>query len=569
MSTQLALIEPTWAAFRREARALLALEIQPRLVEWRECGADDAQPDLLGADTRVARAAVDVPHPDVPRRFLEMAEAAACHRDPAPWPLLYRVVWRLTHGERALLDDRADADVVALEAMERAVRRDEHKMHAFVRFRSMGDGAEERFVAWFEPRHRIVRRAAPFFERRFPSMAWSILTPDECVHWDGDGLRFTAGVGRERAPFTADDLEPLWITYYASTFNPARVRVNAMRAEMPVRYWHNMPETAAIGSLLREAPRRLRGMIEAAQAVEPVRDARRSASRALWPGLGVASRERLPPVSLAPTETPPKVRVGVAGWDYPDWAGFVYPEGRVGVDRLRWVAARFDLIEVNSTFYRPAAPRATHSWLERTRDRASFRFAAKLHRAFTHERGAWRNADVAAVRAGMEPLLEAGRLCGLLVQFPWSFRNGAEERGRLRRIVDAFADMPLRVEVRHASWDDAEFRAWLDERGVGLAAIDQPLFAGSIQPADHVTARAGYVRLHGRNAANWFREDASRDERYDYDYSEAELASWAERVRAMAARDDVDAVDVVFNNHYRAQAVNNAEAFARLLSIRE
>jgi uncharacterized protein YecE (DUF72 family) len=235
------------------------------------------------------------------------------------------------------------------------------------------------------------------------------------------------------------------------------------------------------------------------------------------------------------------------------------------VDRLRWVSARFDVIEVNSTFYRPVSARVAHGWLERTADRPEFRFSAKLLRGFTHEAGPWPDADAAAVRAGMLPLLEAGRLDSIVVQFPWSFRNQSEQRRRLKRIVEVFGDFPLHVEVRHTSWDLPAFREWLAGRNVGLVNIDQPLFDHSIAPAAEVTSRVAYLRLHGRNAANWFRADASRDERYDYSYSEGELLPWADRARSLAARPDVDAVDVVFNNHYRAQAVNNALAFARLL----
>lgn len=561
MSARVVALEPTWEAFRLRARSLLRDGVPPERATWLESGETQPQLSLLAAPSPAA------PAPSmmrVPRRFIELGETVACHRDPAPWPWLYRVLWRLGTGERTLLDDAADADIVVLAGMHRAVRRDMHKMKAFVRFRSVRDATGERFVAWFEPKHRIVRRTAPFFERRFPSMRWSILTPDACVHWDGEALTFGDGVSSAAAP-GEDALEAFWLTYYAHTFNPARVRVQAMRAEMPVYYWRNMPEAAAIPSLLREAPARVRTMLEraAAQPAPPLPPAPPTPARPRPSG-----RPRLdPPPGIEPIRVP-KIRIGVAGWDYPDWAGRVYPEGREGIDRLRWVAARFDLIEVNSTFYRPASSRATRSWLERTADWPQLRFAAKLHRVFTHERGPWRDADVAAVHAGMLPLLEAGRLVSLLVQFPWSFRNRPAERRRLKRIADAFAAVPLHVEVRHATWDDDAFRHWLRSRGIGLANIDQPLFDASLGPSAVTTNRVAYLRLHGRNAANWFRRDATRDERYDYDYSAAELVPWAERAARLAGVDAVDEVAVVFNNHYRAQAVNNAAEFARLLDAR-
>ena len=200
-----------------------------------------------------------------------------------------------------------------------------------MRFRVVREapGGAEAYVAWFEPRHRIVRLTASFFERRFPSMRWSILTPDECVHWEGTELRFTDGVTRAAAP-EEDELESFWLTYYASTFNPARVRVSAMRAEMPLHYWRNMPETRSIDALLRGAPSRLREMIARAPSIdrpgeEPDRRPRVTAAPA-----PAAAPSREPPENLRPQRIP-GIRVGVAGWDYPDWAGKVYPTGRAGV----------------------------------------------------------------------------------------------------------------------------------------------------------------------------------------------------------------------------------------------
>ena len=129
--------------------------------------------------------------------------------------------------------------------MAKAVRRDEHKMHAFVRFREVGREREARFVAWFEPEHHIVELAAPFFARRFADMPWSILTPDLCAHWDGLAVSFTPGVAKSEAP-TEDRLEELWRRYYASIFNPARLKVKAMQTEMPKKYWRNLPEASLI-----------------------------------------------------------------------------------------------------------------------------------------------------------------------------------------------------------------------------------------------------------------------------------------------------------------------------------
>ena len=164
----------------------------------------------------------------------------------------------------------SDPDVRALGDLVRAVRRDIHKMHAFVRFRSVErpEGGEA-FVAWYEPDNHIVAAAAPFFAKRFASLVWSILTPETCAHWTGERLVFTPGVTREAAP-GADALEDLWRGYYASTFNPARVNPRAMKAEMPVRFWKNLPEAELIADLIAQAPARTREMLAKAPSL-PVR----------------------------------------------------------------------------------------------------------------------------------------------------------------------------------------------------------------------------------------------------------------------------------------------------------
>jgi uracil-DNA glycosylase len=253
-------IDPTFSGWRRAARGALMRGVEPRDVEWRE--ADDAQETLRLAE---APAAAEEARPlagfRVPRRFVELAEAAACHADAERWALLYRLLWRQTHGEPRLMEVASDVDVHRLLRLEKAVRRDTHKMKAFVRFRTVEHEGATHYVAWFEPEHHIVERAAPFFAERFASMRWSILTPRRCAHWDGEAVAFTPGVSRAEAP-TEDALEALWRTYYASTFNPARLRPGAMRAEMPRRYWKNLPEAELISPLMHGAPARTRRMIE-------------------------------------------------------------------------------------------------------------------------------------------------------------------------------------------------------------------------------------------------------------------------------------------------------------------
>jgi uncharacterized protein YecE (DUF72 family) len=263
-----------------------------------------------------------------------------------------------------------------------------------------------------------------------------------------------------------------------------------------------------------------------------------------------------------------RIRVGVAGWDYPDWKGVLYPAPKPkGFDPVRYLAQYLDLIEINSTFYRPASKDVAKKWADRVADLEHFRYTAKIYRRFTHERDtAWKAAEVKEVTAGMRELQKAGVLDALLLQFPWSFRNTETNREWLADLVDAFGEFPLAAEVRHEGWNDPEFYAWLAENGVGFVNLDQPLFKKSIKPSARATSHVGYVRVHGRNYSDWFRKGAGRDARYDYLYSPEELKPWVERTEDVAGERGTETVDVVFNNHYKAQAVVNGIQFKSLLA---
>jgi uracil-DNA glycosylase len=234
--------ETDFDGWRKAARALALNDVKPSDVSWRV--ADDA-PELFEPT------APPLAPPDgtfnVPAKFVELAEVAILHRNPERFALLYRLLWRLRQNHD-LLDIATDPDVAEFAAMAKAVRHDEHKMHAFVRFREVGREQKSHFVAWFEPEHHIVELAAPFFARRFADMPWSILTPDVCAHWDGHAVSITPGVAKREAP-TADRLEETWRSYYASIFNPARLKVQAMSKEMPRKYWRNLPEASMIKPL--------------------------------------------------------------------------------------------------------------------------------------------------------------------------------------------------------------------------------------------------------------------------------------------------------------------------------
>lgn len=244
--------------WRATTRRCLQADVPPESLRLNE---DDGQPSLFGnaADGELPPAK-NKRMAAVPRQFLTLAETVSYHRDSERWNLLYRLLWRLTHGEKHLLEITTDDDVHRLTVMEKAVRRDSHKMKAFVRFRNVVRDNVEHFITWHRPDHRIVRRIAPFFARRFKAMNWTILTPSESVVWDQHELQFGPGVARSEAP-DSDELEDLWLTYYGSIFNPARVKIDMMKSEMPVKHWPTLPETKIIDELLDDAPRRVEKMI--------------------------------------------------------------------------------------------------------------------------------------------------------------------------------------------------------------------------------------------------------------------------------------------------------------------
>lgn len=251
------------------------------------------------------------------------------------------------------------------------------------------------------------------------------------------------------------------------------------------------------------------------------------------------------------------IYIGPAGWSYKDWYGKVYPTPKPkGFDELAYLARYFDTVEVNSSFYAPMRSTQTSAWIERTAHNERFLFTAKLLGRFTHDRDtAWSREEVAAVRDPLRPLLDANKLGALLAQFPWSFRRTAKNRAWLARLTDEFADLPLVVEIRHASWNTPEFFVSLRERRVGFVNIDQPPTTG-IEPTERATAPVAYIRLHGRNLDSWFRADAGVNERYDYLYSAEELTPWRER--ALHLERESRQVFVITNNHFEGKAVANA-----------
>jgi DNA polymerase len=245
-------------SWRDVARALVTQDVSADQIVWQ---VGDAPTDLFGAGAVTQEAGA--PTFPVPRPFIALARSAICHRNPERFALLYALLRRLRNNP-ALIGDRAAPLLHRLEGMAREVRRDIHKMRAFLRFREVGAEESRRFVAWFEPDHHIVRANAGFFVDRFASIRWSILTPELSLHWDGVALLEAPGATRGEAP-TEDPIEETWRTYYASIFNPARVKIGAMLKEMPRKYWKNMPETALVPGLIATAQARESAMVAASR----------------------------------------------------------------------------------------------------------------------------------------------------------------------------------------------------------------------------------------------------------------------------------------------------------------
>lgn len=263
-----------FAEWRGKARQALAANLPPDAVEWRMV---DEAASLLDEDTDLPPA--EQPVGAVPRQFLDLAAQALCHTDPTRFSVLYWLLWHLQRDNRLLGDATLGANA-AITRWASAVRRDSHKMKAFVRFKAVVDDAgRERYAAWFEPEHYTLEMTAPFFARRFDGMDWAIVTPYRSASWDGQRLAF--GPGGKRGDVPADDaVEADWKTYFASIFNPARLKVAMMKSEMPVKYWRNLPEAELIAPLIRNARQAEQQMIKRAASQPPSRHVRMQAQLA-------------------------------------------------------------------------------------------------------------------------------------------------------------------------------------------------------------------------------------------------------------------------------------------------
>jgi probable DNA metabolism protein len=609
----------SFEGWRDAARRLLAGRVPPERVVWEPAGGAPTQAAFEGLDYPPGERSVPTGDPRVSRRFLLLARMVACHRDPGRWTSLYRVLWRHASGEPQILSLVTDPEVYPLLLMARSVRRAAHKMKAFVRFREVkteGD-PDPAYVAWFEPAHAVLEATAPFFVRRFRSMRWSILTPDRCAHWDRTTLRFTSGADRSAAP-SDDQLERLWRTYYAHIFNPARLNRRAMQAEMPKRYWANLPEAALIDSLARGAPRRMADMLARTHAPpEPLPEECRPAAplpgllEPGWdpvydPGLAVAKArgDRAGAAAPAGLRTPAggSILIGVAGWTDPTLTrgtAFYPPGVETAEDRLRYYASRLPIVEVDSTYYALPTRGMAVEWVARTPDRFVFDVKAHglmtghgadvrrlpdwLRRALPRDGatgGRLYGKDLPAELRGevwrrfldaLEPLRAAGKLGAILLQFPrWftpsraSARFLADARERLSQVVGA-------VEFRHRAWMTgrvaARTLALLEELDLAHVVVDGPQgMESSLPRIPAVTSpRLALLRLHGRRVETWEARNDPATERYRYLYDDDEIAEHLRTVLELSERKE-RAIHIIYNNCHGNYAVTNAaELSFRLL----
>ncbi len=252
--------------------------------------------------------------------------------------------------------------------------------------------------------------------------------------------------------------------------------------------------------------------------------------------------------------------IGTAGFSYEDWKGVFYPERMASRDMLRFYAENFPVVEVNSSWYAIPPPSRFASMAGRTPE--GFRFVVKAYQGITHKVPG-RPEDFISFLSSLRPLEESGKLAAVLAQFPWGFRNTAENRGYLERLREMMGERPVVVEFRNRQWVEEGTWELLRRLRLSFCCVDEPPLEGLVEPMAVFTAEPAYVRFHGRNRKTWWDRERESWERYDYLYSPEELGEWRGKVGALAkrARD----VYLIFNNHYRGQAVRNARMMAGIL----
>lgn len=255
-----------------------------------------------------------------------------------------------------------------------------------------------------------------------------------------------------------------------------------------------------------------------------------------------------------------KIHIGTSGFSYPDWRGDFYPKGLPQNKMLDFYMTTFDTVEINSTYYAIPRPQVFKNMVRKS-DK-DFQFLVKAHESATHRRAAIVDETPKYLEA-IKPLVESGKLAGVLLQFPWSFRNTQSNVEHLVRCRELFGDLPLFVEFRHASWMKDEVFALLKQLSLGFVSVDEPQLTDMVPPIAKATGDVGYIRFHGRNAEKWY--GTNNHERYDYLYPIEELEEWVPKVDEL--KNVTKSIFIMFNNCRRAQAAYNALVFMKFYGI--
>lgn len=256
-----------------------------------------------------------------------------------------------------------------------------------------------------------------------------------------------------------------------------------------------------------------------------------------------------------------QVLIGTSGYSYKDWVGPFYPPGLPAEDMLAYYAREFPFVELNFTYYRLPTQRTLAGMARKVPP--GFLFTVKAYQSLTHSRGEAVAEDAGKFLYGLKPLVDAGRLGAVLLQFPYSFHHTEENRRYLVWLKELLSGLPLAVEFRNREWAKEPVWELLASLGMGYACVDEPRLRGLVGGVVKCTASVAYVRFHGRNAARWWQHEAAY-ERYDYLYSEDELREWVPGIASLAGR--AERLFVAFNNHYQAKAVVNARMLRGLLA---
>jgi uncharacterized protein YecE (DUF72 family) len=258
-----------------------------------------------------------------------------------------------------------------------------------------------------------------------------------------------------------------------------------------------------------------------------------------------------------------RIRVGTSGYTFEDWRGLVYPQSLKG-SALPYYARLFDCVEINTTFYRVPPPTLFENMLKCVPD--DFVFLVKVPKEMTHDRSGFDRVAVPFAEC-VTPLIRAGQLGGLLVQFPFSFKLEVPALTHLEKLAHTLAGhgIPINVEFRHDSWLDASVYRFLEEHGLGFVNVDLPELDGLPGRTDVMTSSVAYYRLHGRNKVDWWRETGNPHDRYDYLYSDEQLDEWAAKARSAATR--ADAAYILTNNCRLGQSVISALMLAEKLGL--